>query len=416
MQTTIFYAIVVILVLNYLVEQILNYLNASNKNMPLPGELQGIYNENDYKKQQAYERENTRFGLLTETISFVVLLIMLFANGFAWVDTWVHGITANAILQAMLFFGVLLLASDIIGIPFDIYSTFKIEQKYGFNTTTVKTFVLDKLKGWLLGAIIGGGLLALIIWLIQTFGGNFWILAWLVVSAFSLFMAMFYSSLIVPLFNKQTPLEEGELKAAINEFSNKAGFQLKNVYVIDGSKRSTKANAYFTGFGAKKRIVLYDTLIKDLSTEEIVGVLAHEIGHYKKRHVVMSIGFSLAQMALMLFILGQCIGSADLSYALGATQPAIHLALITFALLYTPLSSGFGLLLNVVSRRNEYQADSFAAETYGAAPLQSALKKLTQKNLSNLTPHPAYVFYHYSHPPLLQRLRNLAATAQRNAK
>lgn len=408
MQTTIFYIIIAILVGNYLIDQFINYLNTKHKGASLPAELQGIYDEDAYKKQQAYERETSRLDFITSTFGLFLILGMLFAGGFAWADAFVRQYTDNAILQALLFFGILLFASDIINTPFDIYSTFKVEQKYGFNTTTVKLFILDKIKGWLLGGLIGGGLLAVILWLIGAFGANFWIFAWIVISAFSLFMLMFYSSLIVPLFNKQKPLEDGELKDEINKFSLKAGFKLNNIYVIDGSKRSTKANAYFTGFGAKKRIVLYDTLIKDLSTTEIVGVLAHEIGHYKKRHVITSIFISLAQMGLMLFILGQCVNSPELTAALGVTVPALHIALITFGMLYSPLSSLFGMGMNVLSRRNEFQADSYAAEHYASEPLQSALKKLSQKNLSNLTPHPAYVFYHYSHPPLLERLRNLA--------
>jgi len=409
MDSKVLFAIILaVLVFDFILERVLEYLNASKMGQAFPEELKGLYDEEKYKTQQSYERENHRFKLITGTFSFAIILSMIFLGGFNFVDTFVSGISSNAIVQALLFFGILMFASDIINTPFDVYDTFVIETKYGFNTTTVKTFILDKIKGWLLGAIIGGALLALIIWLIGAFPTTFWIFAWLVVGFIAIFMAMFYSSLIVPLFNKQTPLEDGELKQAITIFSEKVGFKLHNIFVIDGSKRSTKANAYFSGLGAKKRIVLFDTLINEMSVNEIVAVLAHEIGHYKKKHVLMMIGFSLVQTGLMFFILGFFVNQPALSLALGASKPSIHMALIGFAILYSPLSFIFGILVNILSRKNEYEADTFAAVNNDSESLQMALKKLSVKNLSNLTPHPIYVFFHYSHPTLLQRLRNLS--------
>jgi STE24 endopeptidase len=259
----------------------------------------------------------------------------------------------------------------------------------------------------LLGAVIGGGLLALIIYIYQLTTTNFWIYAWMVITGFSIFMVLFYSNLIVPLFNKQTPLPEGELKSAIEAFSEKVGFQLDNIFVIDGSKRSTKANAYFTGFGSKKRIVLYDTLINDMTTNELVAVLAHEIGHYKKHHVVWSLILGTIQTGVTLFLFSLFVGSPDLSAALGVKQPSFHIGLVAFGILYSPISLMVGLAMNILSRKNEYQADAFAAEYFSATELASALKKLSVKNLSNLKPHPLYVFFHYSHPTLLQRLNAL---------
>jgi STE24 endopeptidase len=252
--------------------------------------------------------------------------------------------------------------------------------------------------------LIGGGLLALIIFIYQKTGNMFWVYAWIVVSAFSVFMAMFYSNLIVPLFNKQTPLEEGELRNAISDFSKKVGFKLDNIFVIDGSKRSTKANAYFTGLGAKKRIVLYDTLINDLETEELVAVLAHEIGHNKKKHVVQGLLIGLVQTGIVLFIFGLLINNPLLSKALGVDEPNFHIGMVAFGVLYSPISFFTGIFMNMLSRKNEYQADRFAAENYKPEALASALKKLSINNLSNLTPHKRYVFFHYSHPTLLQRL------------
>jgi len=267
--------------------------------------------------------------------------------------------------------------------------------------------VFDKLKGWLLGAFLGGGILSLIIYLYELASSSFWIYAWLVVSGFSLFMVLFYSNLIVPLFNKQTPLPEGELKTAIENFARKVGYKLDAIYVIDGSKRSTKANAYFTGLGAKKRIVLYDTLINDLTTTELVAVLAHEIGHYKKNHVVWSLLLGILQTGFVLFLFSLFVGSSSLSAALGVEAPSFHIGLIAFGILYSPISTISGLLMNMLSRKNEYQADAFAAEHFDAKELSSALIKLSVTNLSNLRPHPAYVFFHYSHPTLLQRLNAL---------
>ncbi len=404
MHEILFWIIIGILVLDFLFEKYLDYLNTTKWSDTIPEEVKGIYDEEKYKKQQAYQKENHRFGMLTSSFSMVLTLCMFLFYGFALVDGWAWGFTENSILAAFIFFGIIMFASDILTTPFDIYDTFKIEEKYGFNKTTPKIFVLDKLKGWLVSALIGGGLLALVIFIYQKTGNMFWIYVWVVVSAFSIFMAMFYSNLIVPLFNKQTPLEEGELRDAISTFSKKVGFKLDNIFVIDGSKRSTKANAYFTGLGSKKRIVLYDTLINDLNTEELVAVLAHEIGHNKKKHVVQGLLIGLAQTAIVLFIFGLLINNPNLSKALGVDVPNFHIGMVAFGVLYSPISFFTGIFMNMLSRKNEYQADRFAAENYKPEALAGALKKLSVNNLSNLTPHKRYVFFHYSHPTLLQRL------------
>lgn len=408
MSVTIFYIILIIILFDFVLERFLDYLNSTKWSDNLPTELEGIYDDEKYKKSQNYERVNHRFSYVTSTFSLVLILVMLFFDGFAFVDAIARNWVSNEILVSLVFFGILMFASDVLNTPFSIYATFVIEEKFGFNKTTVKTFILDKIKGWLVGIIIGGGLMWLIIWFYQYTTEYFWLLAWGAVSIFMIFMTMFYSSIIVPLFNKQTPLEDGELKEAINEFSSKVGFKLKNIFVIDGSKRSTKANAYFTGLGAKKRIVLYDTLINDLSTEEIVAVLAHEVGHYKKKHTLTSIILSLIQTGITFYILGLMIGNEDLSKALGVEKVSFHIGLIAFGMLYSPISLIVGLFMNILSRKNEYQADAYAAEFYKAEYLISGLKKLSVKNLSNLTPDPLYVFFHYSHPTLLQRIKALS--------
>lgn len=407
MAQTIFYIIIGILLFDFILERILDYLNSTYWSNEIPLELKGIYDTEKYKKSQDYEKVKTRFSILTSSISLAAMLLILWFGGFAWLDEFARGYTQHPVLISLIFFGVLGLAADLMSTPFSVYSTFVIEERFGFNKTTAKTFVLDKLKGWILAAVIGGGLLALIVWIYMISGEWFWLIAWAVIGFFTIFMTMFYSNIIVPLFNKQTPLEDGELRSAIEAFAQMVGFKLKNIFVMDGSKRSTKANAYFTGLGAKKRIVLFDTLIKDHSTEELVGVLAHEIGHYKKRHTLTGTIISLLQTGLMLFILGLFIGNPVLSQALGAAEGSFHVGILAFGLLYSPLSLVLGLIMNVVSRKNEFAADRYAGENYQPKPLQDALKKLSVNHLSNLSPHPAYVFFYYSHPPLMQRLKAL---------
>lgn len=409
MYNTVFFIIIAILIAGFILERWLDYLNLKNTRDELPPELKDVYETERYKESQAYKRTNTRFSFLTSSFNLLLILLMFFLGGFAYVNDIAYSISGNYIVVALVFFGILMLASDLINTPFDLYDTFVIEEKFGFNKTTPKTYFLDKLKGWLLGALLGGGIFALIIWFYQLTGKNFWIWAWILASSFMIFMTMFYSNLIVPLFNKQTPLEEGELRTAIENFAEKAGFTLTNIYVIDGSKRSTKANAYFSGLGNKKRIVLFDTLIEDLSTEEIVAVLAHEIGHFKKKHTLTGTIISIAQTGFTLFLFSLFLNNPALSQALGVPEPNFHLSLIAFGILYTPISIILGVFVNLFSRKNEYEADRFAARKYSAEPLIKALKKLSSKNLSNLTPHPLYVVFHYSHPPLLQRVRALKA-------
>jgi STE24 endopeptidase len=407
MEKILLIIILAIIVLDFAFDRVMDYLNASRWSNLLPEELKGIYEEEKYRKSQDYARINMRFGIVTSSLSFMLILAMLVFGGFGWLDGWVRQFTENPIFMAMLFFLIVGLASDLISTPFDIYDTFVIEEKFGFNRTTVRTYVLDKLKGWLLAVVIGGALLAIFVWFYHAAGALFWLYAWLFVTGFSIFMMMFYSTLIVPFFNKQTPLEDGELREAIEAFSRKAGFKLDNIFVIDGSKRSSKANAYFSGLGPKKRIVLFDTLIKDHTTEELVAVLAHEIGHYKKKHTLKGMLVSVITTGVMLFLLGLFINRPELSMALGGQQASFHLGILAFGLLYAPVSLILGILGNRLSRKHEYEADAFAATNYASEPLQEALKKLSVNNLSNLRPHPAYVYVHYSHPPLLQRLEHL---------
>lgn len=407
--TTLFYIFITILVVSFLVDKILDSLNAKHYNDAIPEELNDVYDADEYKKSQSYKKTNHRFGNLTSLFSIGLTLSFFFLDGFAWVDELARNYTEHPILVALIFFGIIMIGSDILTTPFSYYKTFVIEEKFGFNKTTKKTFFLDKIKGWAMTAVIGGGILALIIWFYEITGKSFWLYAWGLVAVFSIFMNMFYSKLIVPLFNKQTPLEDGELKDAITKYATSVGFTLNNIFVIDGSKRSTKANAYFSGFGSQKRITLFDTLINDLEVDEIVAVLAHEVGHYKRKHIIFNLVASILLTGLTLFILSLFINTPILSEALGVSIPSFHIGLIAFGILYSPISEVTGLFMNVFSRKFEYQADNYAKETFAGDPLITSLKKLSKNSLSNLTPHPAYVFVHYSHPTLLQRVRNLKA-------
>ena len=409
MTNTIFYIIIAILAFDFLFERFLSWLNISKIQYSLPAELLGIYDEEKYATQQRYFRINQRFGLVTSSFSFLLTFGFLVFGGFGWVDALVRGITENEVFVSLLFFGIIFIVNDLLSIPFEIYDTFLIEERFGFNKMTPKIFIFDKLKAYALTGILGGGILWLIITVFNLMPEYFWLIAWGIVALFAIFMNMFYSNLIVPLFNKQTPLEAGELRSKIEDFCTKAGFSLKNVYVIDGSKRSTKANAYFSGLGAKKRVVLYDTLIQDLSQEEIVAVLAHEIGHYKKKHTFVALLFSLITTGLMFWLLSLFLNNLKepLSQALGSSHPSFHLSLLAFGVIYIPVSMILSIGMHVMSRRNEYQADAFAAAYGFADELIGGLKKLSVKSLSNLLPHLAYVFVHYSHPTLLQRMKAL---------
>ncbi len=402
------YLILGIIVFDYIFDQVLDYLNLKHSKTDLPDELKGIYNDEEYAKSQKYQKTQSRFSFLTSAFSTTLTVVIIAIGGFGYLDEFLRPYIANPILLSLGFFALLSILSDIINLPFQLYSLFGIEAKFGFNKTTPKTFVLDKLKGYLLAGIIGFLLGYSILWLIESLGENFWIYALIVIASFILFMNLFYTSLILPLFNKLTPLEDGELKAMIEDYSKKVNFPLDNIFVIDGSKRSTKANAFFSGLGKTKKIVLYDTLIEKQTNEELVAVLAHEVGHFKKKHIVVSLLLSLVQMAITLFIMSLLIFNEDLSLALGGKQLSVHLNLIAFGLLYSPISRLTGLLMNMLSRKNEFEADEYAAKTSAADALQSALKKLSVTSLSNLSPHPAYVFVNYSHPPLLKRLKALS--------
>jgi len=404
MLIVLFVAIITILILEFGLERYLAFLNIKNSTKPLPTVLEGIYDQAKYTRQQEYFRTNASFGMIRSSVSFLLILLMYLFGGFGWLDLIVQQFTDNLILQTLFFFGLLYLVSELLFIPFDWYQTFVIEEKFEFNKVTPRIFVTDQLKSWLISLLFGGGVLTIILVIFQFTTEYFWILAFASVTGISLITSMFYSELIVPLFNKQTPLPEGELREAIEKFATKVDFKLKNIFIIDGSKRSTKANAYFSGIGPKKRIVLYDTLTEQMNTDEIVAVLAHEIGHFRHKHVLKNFLFSMPFSLLLFYLLGWMLESDLLAKVLGGQKATFHLNAIAFFTLYSPASTILDLAGNMLSRKYEYQADAYATKYGFGEQLISGLKKLSAKSLSNLMPHPLYVFFNYSHPTLYQRI------------
>lgn len=401
----IFSIVLWIVVIEYILTTYVDYLNLKSKKAEVPERLKGVFDEEEYKKSLAYQKENTYFGLFSGVFSLTIILLILFFGWFGDLDDFVRIHFDTLIGQTLAFFGIIFIINDIFNTPFQWYATFKIEEKYGFNKSTPAIFWQDKLKGYLLTALVGGILLSVLVFLIGYLGSDFWWIFWIVMAVFITGANFFYTSLILPLFNKLTPLSDGELRVQIMDYGNKVNFPIDNIYVIDGSKRSMKANAFFSGFGKRKKIVLYDTLIENHSNEELVAILAHEVGHYKKKHTITGLLSGVLQIGFMLWIMSLMIFSSDLSFALGAGSLSFGVNFIAFGIIYTPISMVTGIFSNYISRKHEFEADKFAANTYSGIALQKALKKLSVDSLSNINPHKMYVFMHYSHPPLLQRLQ-----------
>ncbi|MGA9049222.1 MAG: M48 family metallopeptidase [Dehalococcoidia bacterium] len=402
------------LVLQFLLDLVSNILNLKALKLVPPDALKDIYTPDAYRRSQEYTRENTRFGLITGSFTLVLLLAFWFSGGFNWLDQAVRTWGLGTIVSGLLYTGILLLAYNVVMLPFSIYATFVIEQHFGFNKTTPRTFVADRLKTLLLAAILGAPLLACILALFELAGVYAWLYCWAALTIYLLVFEFIAPNWIMPLFNKFTPLGEGELRSSIINYAESVKFPISNVYVIDGSRRSSKSNAFFTGFGRNKRIALFDTLIAQHTVPELVAVLAHEIGHYKKKHILWGLITSILHFGILLFLLSLFINSPGLYQAFYMQQPSIYTGLIFFGLLYTPIELILGVLMNMLSRKYEYDADRFAALTVpDATEMVDSLKKLSRNNLSNLTPHPLYVFLNYTHPPLLQRVHAIEASAEK---
>ena len=401
--------IVSFVLIDFAAGMVINYLNENSKNAPLSAEAAEIYNPEEYKKSMEYGTAKYKFEMLTSVITTVVILSAIILGWFAKLDSQIRGRIDNNLLVTIAFVGILILVSSLSAIPGKYYSTFVIEEKYGFNKTTKKLFVTDSIKQLLLSLLIGLPLLYLIAWIYQEIQSEFWLVGWLLVAVFSLFMFIFGTRIFLPMFNKLKPLPEGELRDEIEAYCQSQGFPLSKLYEMDASKRSTKLNAFFSGMGKVKIIGLFDTLIEKLTIKEVVAVLAHEVGHYKRKHVYTMFAFSNFQTLIMFSLMGWLLSNPNLSKALGSDIPSFHLSILAFFLLFTPLSTILGLINNSFSRYNEYQADQFSLDTYPGAKehMYSAMKKLSIESLSNLNPHPLYVKVHYSHPPILERLANL---------
>lgn len=411
-----FLIIIALVIFNYLFSNILDYLNHKNWKDEIPKELKDFYDKKKYKQAKLYAISKNKIGLLSSTTSFLIVVSLLVFNGYGYIDQLVNSFNLNLFLpfeinssftKSGVFFLILFILNLIISTPFSYYNTFVIEENFGFNKTTKSTFFFDIIKSSILSILIGGFLLFLALYLYNSLNDGFWLYLWIGLSLLMVFINMFYADLIVPIFNKLTPLENGDLRKKIENYSKEVGYLLKNIYVIDGSKRSTKANAFFSGLGPRKTIALYDTLIEKHTENELVAVLAHEVGHFKKKHVFSGLLMSVIQIGVMAFFFELCLKLPEISLALGGSGVSFHLGLIGFSIIFSPISMMSGILMNFISRKNEFEADSYAKETYNGDDLSLALKKLSVDSLSNIYPHPLYVFFHYSHPPLIKRLRAL---------
>jgi STE24 endopeptidase len=404
---SLFILLISIIIFNFIKNSFLDYLNSKHFKNKIPEIISDVYNKSKYLKSQEYKKTQYEFSKFSRIFSLITILLFFYLDGFLIIDNLLRNYFESSILISLFFFGIIFFASEILNFPFSIYFTFVIEEKYGFNKTNLKTFITDKLKSWGLTILFGGGILSFIIFQFEMIGNKFWIIAWIFISGLSIIINGLYAQIIVPLFNKQSKLEEGALRTEIEKYAKKVGFDLSNIFVIDGSRRSTKANAYFSGFGKQKRVTLYDTLLNKLTHSQIVAVIAHEIGHYKKNHIIFNLLFSFLQTGIMLYILSLFVYQPVFSEALGISNHSFHIGLIAFSILYTPISEIFSLIFNLFSRKFEYQADEYAKKTFDGKYLIEALKTLSKDSLSNLTPHPKYVWWHYSHPTLFERITRL---------
>ena len=411
-----FFIIISLVIFNYSFSNLLDYINHRNWKDEIPNELKDFYDKEKYKKAKNYALSKNKISLFSSSLSFLLVISLIIFNGYGIIDLFVSSslskffeslqISSNFI-QSGVFFLILFILNSIISIPFSYYNTFVIEEKFGFNKTTKLTFFIDIIKSTLLSFFIGGILLFLALYLYENLNDGFWLWLWIGLSLLMILINMFYADLIVPIFNKLTPLDDGELRNKIEKYSKDVGYLLKNIYVIDGSKRSTKANAFFSGLGPRKTIALYDTLIEKHTENELVAVLAHEVGHFKKKHIFSGLIMSIIQIGIMSFFFELCLKLPEISIALGGLESSFHLGLVGFSIIFSPISILSGIIMNYNSRKNEFEADAYAKETFNGEDLSLALKKLSVDSLSNIYPHPLYVFFHYSHPPLIQRLRAL---------
>ncbi|MCF7887360.1 MAG: M48 family metallopeptidase [Candidatus Omnitrophica bacterium] len=403
-----FYLIVILVILvgGYLLNLLVEALNVKAANPKLPSEFVGYYDPEKYKKSQNYLRENTHFNLIQSGFITVLLVLAIWTGFFNWIDNFARSFNLSLILTGLLFALAIFLIMEVVNLPFSIYHTFGLEQKYGFNRTTPKTFILDKIKSSIISIILGGLILSFVFWFFSQFRSWGWSFCWAGLTLFELFLLFIWPRFIMPLFNKFEPIKQGPLLQKIQNYTNWQNFKIQGIYRMDASKRSTKSNAFFAGFGKFKRIVLFDTLIKNHSFDEIVAILAHEVGHYKKKHIFQMILISFITNGFMFYILSLFIANPSLFSAFKMENASVYAGLFFFGFLYTPINSLFSVFVNQISRKNEKEADFFAVKSSNLGEqFIKALKKLSVKNLSNLTPHPIKVLLFYSHPPVLERIK-----------
>jgi STE24 endopeptidase len=407
--------ILIFMLLDFLVGLTADVLNLRAIRTRLPEKWTGWYPSEQYERSQAYLKATTRFGWLTGSYQLLLFLGFWFCGGFAWLDNWVRALALPPLINGLVYIGTLVIVKSVLGLPFGLYSTFGIEARFGFNRTTWKTYIKDHIKGAVLAVVLGVPLLSAILAFFQYAGANAWWYCWLVTVGFMLVMQYIAPAWIMPLFNRYDPLPEGDLRQAIFDYARRIDFRLDNIFVMDGSKRSTKSNAFFTGFGKNRRIVLFDTLTEKHTVDELVAILAHEMGHFKKKHILQNLSIGIVQAGAMFYILSLFISYPGLFQAFYVKQVSVYAGLIFFGVIYAPLDNMLALALQAISRRHEYQADRFAVQTSGDKnAMIDALKKLSVHNLSNLQPHPFYVFLHYSHPPVLRRIEAIETMAIAN--
>jgi STE24 endopeptidase len=408
--------ILLIILVSCLLDLVAATLNIRALSANLPKEFADVCTPSAYQTSQEYTRAHTYVSIVQTIVSTLITVSFILGGGFNLLDLWARSLAQNELFIGLLFIGFFLLLSFLVGLPFSIYSTFFIEERFGFNRTTVQTFIIDMLKGTLLILLLGGPLLASILWFFTNAGPHGWLFCWLGVILFSLGLQFLAPVFIMPMFNKFSPLEDGALRTEIMNYTQQQQFTMQGIFTMDGSKRSSKVNAFFTGFGKFKKIVFFDTLVEKLLPHEILAVLAHEMGHFKLQHIPKNLLASIFQIGVMFYLLSYFLDNQELSQAFGVATLSVHTSLVFFGFLYSPINLVVSILFHFISRRHEFAADTYAAKTTGSVhPLISGLKKLSEANLTNLTPHPFMVFLHYSHPPVLQRIEQLKLSLGKNA-
>ena len=406
MENLYYYIIIFAIIIEYLLSSIGSILDIKNITPIIPSDFKKAYDQEKYILSQDYLKARTSFGLFSSSFSLILIMIVIHSDIFGLLDQFVRGQSDSYILQGLLFIGVIYFFQDIVSLPFSIYHTFVIEERFGFNKTTLNLFIIDKIKGYAIFIVLGSIIITPILYFFHVYGDIGWLIAWSILTAFMIAVQPLFVHVIAPMFNKFTPLEEGELRSAIEKYTAKVNFPLARIDIMDGSKRSAHSNAYFTGFGKSRRIAIFDTLVEKHSTNEIVSVVAHEVGHYKLKHVLQGTILGIIETGIMLFAFNLIMNDISLFQVFGVSQLSVHAGIVFFSMLYAPVSMFTSIVTTAISRKNEYEADKYSYDTTNnREALVSMLIGLSANNLSHLTPHPLKVFLSYSHPPVVDRIK-----------